>query len=170
MKNIFKALAVLLLLTGAMPASGQDNVIYPFPLLHETAEIWGYAYDYDRNKQCINYSFQEADQFNPKTGLAQVRFDGYAGAIDVGGNFVIEPVYDRIIYQTYSNTYVVELNGKYGEVNRYGELIKPIQFDSLSAQPKTGWYEYQIGDEYFYLAPNGHVTKDWGEYLNAPSE
>lgn len=167
MKKLFKLLAVLMLLTGAVPAAGQ--VVYPFPLLHETKEIWGYAYNYDRKKQVINYLFDEANQFESATGLALVRFRGFAGAIDVGGNFVIEPAYDNISYQPYSNTYIVELGGKYGEMNRHGELIKPIQYDSLVPQPKTGWYEYKIGEDYFYLAPDGHVTTDWSEYLNAPS-
>lgn len=168
MKHFFIVVAAILMLTAAMPASGQE--IYPFPLLHETSEIWGYAYNYDRKKQVIGYMFEAADQFNHETGLARVKFDGFVGAIDVGGNFVIEPVYDDIIYQPYSKTYVVLLNGKYGELNMHGELLKQIQYDELSAQPKRGWYEYKIGEVYYYLAPDGHVTTDWSEYLNAPSQ
>ena len=169
MKIIFRTLAALILLTGAMPAAAQDKAIFPFPLLNETQEIWGYAYNYDRKKQVINYMFEAADQFESATGLAKVRFEGYAGAIDVGGNFVIEPVYDDIAFYPYSNTYIVELNGKYGEVNRHGELIKPIQYDALVPQPKKGWYEYRMGEDYFYIAPDGHITPNWSEYLNAPN-
>lgn len=170
MKTLFKVLAVLMLMIGAMPSKGQDKVIYPMPLLHEKIHIWGYAYNYDRKKQVIDYLFDEANQFESATGLAQVWMDGKTGAIDVNGNFIIEPAYDDIIYQPYSNTYVVVIDGKHGEMNKHGELIKPIKYDALSAQQKRGWYEYKIGDDYFYIAPDGHVTSNWSDYLNAPFE
>ena len=37
-------------------------------------------------------------------------------------------------------------------------------------QPKKGWYEFKDGDDYFYIAPDGHITSNWSEYLNAPQD
>lgn len=170
MKTIYKVLATVFLLTGILPSKAQEKVIYPLPLLHETVQIWGYAYNYDRKRQVIDYLFESADQFESATGLARVFFEGYAGAIDINGKFVIEPIYDNISFNPYSKTYIVELDEKYGEVNKYGELIKPVEYESLAPQQKKGWYEFTVGDEFFYLAPDGHVTSNWSDYLNAPFE
>lgn len=170
MKMTFKVVSVILLLTCTLSIVGQDKVIYPVPLLHETSHIWGYAYNGDRKRQVIDYMFDEANPFESATGLALVWMDGYAGAINVDGKFVIEPIYDGISYQPYSNTYIVLKDEKYGEINKQGDIIKPIKYESLTPQSKKGWYEFKVGDEYFYLAPDGHVTSDWSEYLNAPNE
>lgn len=170
MKTMYRILAGLLLLTGVVPALGENKVIYPFPLLHETREIWGYAYNYDRKKQVIDYLFDTAEQFEVGTGLALVSIDGHYGAINVDGKFIIEPVYDNIRYNLENNTYIVLKGDKYGEINKDGDLIKPIKYESLTPQNKKGWYEFTVNGEYFYLAPNGHVTSDWNEYLNAPYE
>lgn len=160
---------MLLLWVGSpMTAFSQGTVIYPLPLLNETSEIWGYAYNGDREKQVINYMFEQANQFESATGLALVRMDGYAGAINVDGEFIINPIYDDISYQPYSDTYIVMKDDKYGEMNKYGDLIKPIKYESLVPQQKKGWYEFKEGDDYYYIAPDGHVTSSWSEYLNAP--
>lgn len=165
-----KTLMISLLCVISMSVLGQAEVVYPLPLLNETSEIWGYAYNGDRKRQVINYMFDQANQFEAATGLALVRMDGYAGAIDINGTFVIEPVYDDISYQPYSNTYIVMKDEKYGEINKNGDLIKPIKYESLAPQPKKGWYEFKEGDDYFYIAPDGHITSNWSEYLNAPQE
>lgn len=170
MRRIYKVISLVLALTGSLPCLGQHKVIYPEPLLSENSEIWGYAYNYDRTKQVIDYKFQSADHFESATGLALVRFDGYAGAINLDGEFVIEPIYDDVIYQPISNTYLVLKDEKYGEVDKLGNLIKLIKYDSLTPQSKKGWYEFREGEDYFYIAPDGHVTSDWSEYLNAPYE
>lgn len=171
MKTLFKVLAVILMLTGSLPSSAQEKIIYPLPVPKEgTLNLWGYAYNYDRKRLVIDYMFENANQFGSYTGLAQVVKDGYCGAIDINGNFVIEPIYDEIIYQPYSNTFIVELDGKRGEMNIHGELIKPIEYENLWSEQKKGWYGFTVGEDYYYIAPDGHVTSDWSEYLNAPFE
>lgn len=169
MKAIFKVLVVVMTVTGIFPVFGQNEVIYPLPVLHEGTHIWGYAYNHDRKKMAINYMFDEANQFESASGLAIVEVDGFRGAIDIDGKFVIEPIYTSVSYQPYSNTYVVQKDEKYGAMNTNGDLIIPIKYDGLSAQQKPGWYEAIIEDDYFYIAPDGHITHDWSEYLNAPN-
>ena len=110
MKIMNKALMILLLFATSISAFAQTKVVYPLPLLHENNEIWGYAYNGDRKLQVIGYMFDQANQFEGATGLAIVRMDGYAGAIDINGNFIIDPVYDDISYQPYSNSYIVLKN------------------------------------------------------------
>ena len=111
MKTIFKVLTILLVFTASLPASGQEKVIYPTPILHEGAQIWGYAYNHDRKQMAINYRYEEANQFESASGLAIVQENGYRGAINIDGNYVIEPIYESVSYQPYSNTYVVLLEG-----------------------------------------------------------
>lgn len=170
MKTLFKFLAVMLLLSGAFPVLSQEKIVYPLPVPHETNNMWGYAYNYDRKRLVIDYIFEAAQQFGHDTRLAQVVKDGYCGAIDINGNFVIEPVYDDLIYQPYSNTFIVVIDDKCGEMNIHGELIKPIEYETLSPLQKKGWYQFTVGEDYFYIAPDGHITTEWSEYLNAPFE
>lgn len=170
MKTIFKVLTIWLVLSASLSASGQEKIIYPMPILHEDAAIYGYAYNYDRKRMAINYRYEEANQFESASGLAIVQVNGYRGAINIDGNYVIEPIYESVSYQPYSNTYVVLLDGKYGAINTNGDIILPIKYDDLYAQPKAGWYEAKLGEDYFYIAPDGHTTSDWSEYLNAPEK
>lgn len=145
-----------------MVASAQKK--YPQPIIAENADVFGYAYDRDKKQLVLNYIYESAGEFEASVGQAIVGLNGHYAVIDVGGNEILEAIYDDIIFNPDHQTYTVTVNGKSGVIDSQGHLVLPIKFDNLGATTK-GWYEGMLDGEWIYAASDGRVTSDMSEYL-----
>lgn len=61
--------------------------------------------------------------------LAVVKQNGKFGAIDINGNFIIEPNWDFILLDEKGKPALVERNGLFGYINRNGEILIDPKFN-----------------------------------------
>ena len=174
-----KLFAILAAALSVMSASAQTTAPtaptdFPVPRLSPDTTLYGYeirikayhdantersSYDFKESHMIIPYIFQEAYGFNQKVGLARVVLDGKYGFIEKGGSFVIMPVYEEAT-EFYSEELEANIsaclkkNGKWGAVNRLGDIMVPFKYDYLS-YIRDGWYECAIGDKWGYVNNTG---------------
>lgn len=104
--------------------------------------------------------------------------DGKFGIVDAYGNFVVQPIYDKIEpwgYQTQEeffsvrqykeNLYLVELNGKYGIASE-SKIIKEPVFDDITTGSKYvdrsySYFEASKDGKYGYVDEHGNTVIDF---------
>lgn len=88
-------------------------------------------------------------------GLAIVKKDQLLGLIDEDGKEIIAPKYDRIYDFTDAGVAEVELNHKYGFINRSGEEIVPLQIkEEAYFNTKTRYLWAKVKGKWGYLDSN----------------
>lgn len=84
-----------------------------------------YGYIDQEGNTVIGFQFGEAQSFNERN-FAPVRMNHF-GVIDRMGNFIIEPMYDGI---SYNSDFIKVYNGKYGLYDHEGNLIIAPEYDN----------------------------------------
>jgi hypothetical protein len=96
-----------------------------------------------RGEFVIPPKFEYVNDF--RDGRAKVTFNGKDGFIDKKGNWLIQPIYDEIIFPVYvryavvgddelkllvnQNIYLIQVGGKFGYISKKGDIIIPPIFD-----------------------------------------
>lgn len=101
----------------SLPAEGY------FPVMKN--KKWGYVEASGKIK--IPMKFEDAGTF--QKGIAVVRSKGLYGLIDTLGNYLISPIYDKLIIQ--DDFVVVSKDGKKGMLTRDAILILPCAYNNI---------------------------------------
>jgi hypothetical protein len=107
-----------------------------------------------RNK----YDFVDDNRFDD-TGMATVRKDKKSGVVNKDGIEIIPlNLYDGV-YINYDGSIQVELNGRYGMVDKKGNRIIDIKYDNLI--PHQGYYIAKLNGKWGYIDKNGNILIDF---------
>lgn len=80
------------------------------------------------------------------------------GAIDLNGNVIIEPKYDKITYLPNTGDFLVESNGKVGIVSKTRETKVQIAYDSIELMDiDAGLYVVKRNNKYGIIDTNGNI-------------
>ena len=122
-------------------------------------------------------SYNPEEEKYPEISLIKEK-DGKFGIVDAYGNFVVQPIYDKIEpwgYQTQEeffsvrqykeNLYLVELNGKYGIASE-SKIIKEPVFDDIATGSKYvdrsySYFEASKDGKYGYVDEHGNTVIDF---------
>ena len=113
----------------------------------------------------LNYGYSELSKeySNNKAILNDIlvvknQKDKYA-AIKVGGNLILEPKYDEILYQYESKNFIVKSNDKYGLIDGNAQIKVPIMYNSLEKiDAKLGLYIVENErKQYGIIDGNGNI-------------
>lgn len=95
---------------------------------------------WDDEKNCPAYREHEFDDIYGDICIRYTYVTHKEGLIDANGKIIVEPIYDEIIRIKGNQNYlIVKSNGKYGAINKHGDVIIPIQYS---------WYETDPYDDY----------------------
>ena len=113
------------------------------------------------NQNPFGKIFEEASVFN--NGIAPVKQKGKWVFINRQGQ-VISKEYDEIS-ELSDDSYVVKLNGKYGALDNYGQVILEPRFIKLG-DFKNGYAYYTDGNLYGFSSKNGPVISAQYEWIS----
>ena len=105
-----------------------------------------YGYIDQEGNTVIGFQFGEAQSFNERN-FAPVRMNHF-GVIDRMGNFIIEPMYDGI---SYNSDFIKVYNGKYGLYDHEGNLIIAPEYDN----------DFIFDDQFIYTKAYHNNYGDW---------
>ena len=110
-----------------------------------------YGFYNSKMKLVIEHQYSSVSDFRSKRSI--VELNGKKGVIDLLGAYIIPMNYDQIIYQEKEQTYLLEIDGKFGMMNRNGDTIIDFKYDLLSnirenrilfsAEGKYGYLNYK---------------------------
>jgi len=96
------------------------------------AEKDGDVYLYDKNgEMLLELDYEETWTYS--SGLLAVRESGQWGFIDLSGEFVIEPAYDKVNVGFFNGFCMVKQDGKYGYVDKNNRPVTAIEYDNATA-------------------------------------
>lgn len=101
------------------------------------------------------------DAYTFKNGIAPVKHGNKWCFINRQGQ-IISPIYDEI-NEISDNFYTVKLNGKYGALNNFGQVIIEPRFEQLG-DFKNGFAYYRSDNKSGFVSKDGYVHKaefDW---------
>jgi hypothetical protein len=111
---------------------------------------WGYADEAVKLK--IPYRFDYA--FGFENGRAKVMMNGMYGLINLNGDYVIEPEYDRMT-NTASTFFIVEKDNLVGLVNTDGKLLVDLEYTRI-AQLSQRYWQLESSYELAYFDAQEH--------------
>ncbi len=114
------------------------------------------------NKENVN-AFDQffADAYSFNNGIAAVKHGNKWCFINRQGQ-IISPIYDEI-NEISDNFYTVKLNGKFGALNNFGQVIIESKFEELG-DFKNGFAYYRTENKSGFVSKDGYVYKpefDW---------
>lgn len=100
-----------------------------------------------------------------------INYDGtihHEGVIDVNGNIIIEPMYEKIVRNEHSeNLLIVKHKGYWGAVDNKGNIIIPIQYKGYNTNVENDTEDYDNVVCKFYYGDNIDFYDNDGELLGA---
>lgn len=142
-------------LYGIYDTADSSWILEPTLLYIDTYDLAGmamaqqgdyYGYIDQKGNTVIGFQFSEAQSFNDRD-FAPVRMN-HVGVIDRVGNFIIEPMYDGI---SYNSDFIKVYNGKYGLYNCAGDLIIAPEYDD----------DFIIDEQFIYTKIYHNDFGDW---------
>ena len=95
---------------------------------------------WDDENNCPAYMQSEIDDIYGEMCIRYTYVSHKEGMIDANGKIIVEPIYNEIIRIKGNHNYlIVKSNDKYGAINKYGDVIIPIQYS---------WYETDPYEDY----------------------
>lgn len=95
---------------------------------------------WDDENNCPAYMQSEIDDIYGEMCIRYTYVSHKEGMIDANGEIIVEPIYNEIIRIKGNHNYlIVKSNDKYGAINKYGDVIIPIQYS---------WYETDPYEDY----------------------
>lgn len=99
---------------------------------------------WDNENNCPAYKPSEFDDIYGDMCIRYTYVLHKEGMIDSNGKIIVEPIYDEIIrIEENKNFLIVKSNDKYGAINKYGNVIIPIQYTSYDADPCYDYDDYE---------------------------
>lgn len=95
----------------------------------------GYALLRVCSGRIIRIDCDRADSYGDS--LLRIRRDGKLGLMDFEGNVVVPPEYDMLT-NCYPQFNIVGRKGRYGLLNRLGDWVQPLRFDSIFTIKQRG--------------------------------
>lgn len=114
----------------------------------------------DRNgKEICEIKYVGDNKYIEKDGLLRLsksvgNFFKY-GYIQTNGKIILPVIYDDAFYQ--KGVIVVSLNGKCGIMNRYGETILPLTYDSIYGGSEGEFFRVKLKDKYGFIDKTGKI-------------
>ncbi|HNQ67248.1 MAG TPA: WG repeat-containing protein [Bacteroidales bacterium] len=103
--------------------------------------------------EIIEPKFDELSHF--VKGYATAKMDGKWGFIDISGEFVCPPIYDKLeIYEFDGFPATVILNNKKGSIDKSGNFIVKPEYEELYIT-KYGIYNAKLNNKWFYIGKDG---------------
>lgn len=113
------------------------------------------------NTDAFGQIFTEGYTFN--NGIAPVKFGKQWSFINRQGQ-IISQVYDEI-NEISDNFYTVKINGKFGALNNFGQVILEPKFEELG-DFKNGFAYYRLENKSGFVSKDGYVHKPEFEWLS----
>ena len=99
---------------------------------------------WDNENNCPAYKPSEFDDIYGDMCIRYTYAPHKEGMIDSNGKIIVEPTYDEIIrIEENKNFLIVKSNDKYGAINKYGNVIIPIQYTLYNANPCDNYEGYE---------------------------
>lgn len=145
-----------------------QNLGYFHDGLAYVSDLSGISYGYinGQGELVIPCVFASADDF--RNGSAVVRTDEGWQLIDASGHFLCDEPWDKMEQFCQGDLIMVEKDGKFGYINRQGEIAIPVIYDNAQ-EFGDGLALVKLGDDTFWINETGEKTLDRLEgYTSSP--